>query len=60
VECGNTECAILYETPLNRMHLEDGERNGRITFKIDLWKLDCEDVKWIEPYYVDTVGVWDY
>jgi hypothetical protein len=39
------------------MHLEDGEHNERTTFKIDLWKIDREDVKWIEPDHVDTVAV---
>jgi hypothetical protein len=54
---GKHESCILYETPLNSMHLEDRDRNGRITFKIDLWKIDCEDVKWIEPDHVDSVAV---
>jgi hypothetical protein len=55
VEWGSTECGILLETPLNSTQLEDGERTGRITFKIDLWKIDYEDVKLIEPAHVDSV-----
>jgi hypothetical protein len=52
---GNSEYGILCENPLDSTHLQDGDRNRRITFKTDRLKIDFELVKRIEPAHVTSV-----